>query len=989
MSRKALITSFSLSLYFLVLSLPLWSGVTGKIVGEVVDKEDKELLVGVNILIDGMLLGASTDADGNYFILQVPPGTYSLTISYLGYSDVRIENVHVSVDHTTRVDVELEENILNLNEEIVIIAKRPFIQKDVTSSTQFVGAKELKELPVSDLKEGIFLQAGVLFDGLPAIGAGGKGEARYSIRGGSQDEVVWFVDGVRTASSIEAKADRGGSFTSMNMNAVQEVQVITGGFNSEYGNAQSGIVNVITKEGQPEFTGSLEYLYGMAGQHHFGNYIYDQKTQKEFLDNRLPDGTLDPTWWTDYRKSQTYDYTKIPDKTIFASLGGPLFRMGDISGTFFISSQFKKESYSYPHPRDTRDLQNIIFTSAFTFGYGTKLKITGLYNHEGHSTLQEGFDFTSQAKYYRGWGSLLDTRTYSLSTQWNQALSNELFYDLKLSWTFFDFKEQPSKFTVLGNSANPTIWGYDRYDGFENELFDAYTFLYKSHTQNGDLSLVGSFNWQFNNENLLKSGLEMSYHTLNEIESTRYPSFSDHPDDWMNRGLHEKFHPLQFAYYIQDKMEFESMILNVGLRYDYFNPNRDWFKKTSLFNMSVNPHYDAPLTDEDQIDSEGRMKYSFQNVLDKPREPSKTYHMVSPRLGVSFPITENTLMHFNYGHFYQMPPLDRMFEFTYFRPEYFAEAFYNARQNGTPITHYRSSDGDPERVIFLTLEPLKPEKTIMFEVGLKQNFDDLATLAVTAYYKDVFDQNEPRAGLFDRRIYGFDPFRNSITPNTFYVSTFPGDYGDSRGFEISVHTLFSPVFTFDVNYSFSISTQGRASPGRINIDQNGNETLIYDEDVSLRIPTEKSFSRPHILRANLFLRYPSNSTTLIDKLFHNSSASILYKYISGQAFTYLEADDPPDTYDNHRFPGIQTIDLRLEKTIDFWMDNSITIYSRITNLFNTKNLRSYGDIYFDTNSTKDYVENGKISRVDGAGYDISYQTYYEPRRVYFGLRYNF
>ena len=99
--------------------------------------------------------------------MQVPPGRYNLDISYLGYSDIRVENVVVIVDHTTKVSAELQEQVLESDEEIVITAERPFIQKDVTSSVNFVSEAELKELPISDLKEGIFLQAGVLFDGLP------------------------------------------------------------------------------------------------------------------------------------------------------------------------------------------------------------------------------------------------------------------------------------------------------------------------------------------------------------------------------------------------------------------------------------------------------------------------------------------------------------------------------------------------------------------------------------------------------------------------------------------------------------------------------------------------------------------------------------------------------------------------------------------------------------------------------------------------------
>jgi hypothetical protein len=278
----------------------------------------------------------------------------------------------------------------------------------------------------------------------------------------------------------------------------------------------------------------------------------------------------------------------------------------------------------------------------------------------------------------------------------------------------------------------------------------------------------------------------------------------------------------------------------------------------------------------------------------------------------------------------------------------------------------------------------------MFEVGLKHNFDNYAMLAVTAFYKDVFDQNEPRANLFDRRVYGFHPFTQDGSTNVFYVSTFPGDYGDSRGFEITFRTLFSRFFTFDVNYSFSRATQGRASPGRIDQDENGEVTYTYDTDVQLRIPVEKTFSRPHIFRANLYLIYPLHyGNSFLSDILKGSSASILYKLVSGQAFTYLQPDDPPDTYDNHRYPAIQTVDLRLEKKFNFWNTQYISVYARITNLLNTKNLRSFGDIFFDADAAKNYVEEGEVSTSDAFGYDISYQTWYEPRRFYFGIKYSF
>jgi hypothetical protein len=278
----------------------------------------------------------------------------------------------------------------------------------------------------------------------------------------------------------------------------------------------------------------------------------------------------------------------------------------------------------------------------------------------------------------------------------------------------------------------------------------------------------------------------------------------------------------------------------------------------------------------------------------------------------------------------------------------------------------------------------------MFEVGFKYDISDIAVLGVTAYYKDVFEQTEERIGLFDRVVKGYDPFNDRINPTAQYGAYFPGDYGDSKGFEISFRTLLSQLFTFDLNYSFSKSVQGRASPALVTLQEDGSAQYQWDQDVNKRIPIEKSFSRPHILRANLYLNYEENWTdSFFDILFNNSTASILYRYISGRAFTYLGPEDPPDTYDNYRYPAFQTVDLRLEKHINLTDNQRLALYLRVTNLFNKKNLRSLGENYFlqPNQVLSDYVEKGEIKTIGEFGYDIGWQTYYEPRRFYFGVKY--
>lgn len=995
MKTLRLIICHAVILSFVISGL-LYAGTTGKIRGKVTDKDSGAPMPGVNIVLAGTSLGATTDPDGQYLILNITPGTYTVRASMIGYQTVAFEEVTVRADLTTTLNVDLGAASI-MNKEVVIVATAPAIQKDVTASVQNINIKDMERLPTRDAKQSLMIRAGVFADPIPVtggLGSAGRGETRYSVRGGSQDEVKWYMDGARVSNLVMGRADWGGSFTNINMNMIREIQVMTGGFTAEYGEAQSGIVSVVTREGEDEFHGSAEYLYGLAGQHHFGNYLYDTHTEKEFLAHTLPDGSLDPAWWTPERQSQVYDYRKIPDYTLNLSLGGPLFRLGDSKIRFFSSAQLKQQAYTLPHPRDARKTENAMFNLSYNLD-ASKMKLTGFYNHDAHSTLQENGDFTNQAKYSRGWGSLLDTYTYFLDYNFTRAVNTRLFYDLRLSTYWSNFKEGPSEYNTPGASKQPTLWGFHRYDGFESEPFDRFSPVIINDIVTGDISLSGSVNWQFDNNNLLKSGIAFHYNTYDEKENYRLPSFTRDKSLWINRGMMETFHPMQGSFFVQDKMEFESMILNVGLRYDYFNPNVNWFSPTNLYNLSLNPSYDPALdTDKDQVDNNGNVKYSFDNVLSKPREKAKDYHMISPRIGVSFPITENSLLHFNYGHYYQMPPLDQMYEFGYFRPVYIVEGISKeaalAAQQGRAPKHIASNDGDPERVVAYTTEALKPQKTIMFEAGIKQNFENIAVLDVTAYYKDMFDQTSERLGLFDHFVYGWDPIKKQVTPNISYQSFISGDYGDSRGFEVSLKTLFSEVITFDFNYSFSKASEGRATPRVIRMDGENNVRYEWDVDVNKRIPVEKSYSRPHVLRANMFLKYPDAAGLgLLDNILGGSTLSVLFNYFSGQTFTYLLPDDPPDTYNNYRFPAIKTVDLKLEKQLTFFGSHSLSMYVQVTNLLNEKNLRSYGDALFDSQATKKFVESGTVTPVDADGYDISWQNYFDKRRFYFGARYSF
>ncbi len=250
-----------------------------------------------------------------------------------------------------------------------------------------------------------------------------------------------------------------------------------------------------------------------------------------------------------------------------------------------------------------------------------------------------------------------------------------------------------------------------------------------------------------------------------------------------------------------------------------FNPNRDWFDPTDLFNLAVDPLYDSSKDpDGDQIDSDGHIKYSFQNVLNKKRSPARTYTMISPRFGVSFPISENSLFILIMVIIIKCLAIDQMFEFIYFRPENIVTQMIAedqlAAQEGRAPRHIPSNDGDPERVVAYTAEPLKPQKTIMFEAGIKQNFEDIAVLDVTAFYKDVFDQTKKEWDYLIEQLKVMIRLKiklQQINPMLLICQAITVIQEDLK---FHCEQFSAKSFNLDLNYSFSRSTQGRASPKR-------------------------------------------------------------------------------------------------------------------------------------------------------------------------------
>nr|HQU73174.1 TonB-dependent receptor [Calditrichia bacterium] len=217
----------ALALLFLLSGLVL-GGTTGKIAGQISDADTGEPLIGVNILLEGTTLGASTDVDGIFVILNIPPGVYNVQFSYLGYKTLVVRDVRVNVDFTTRLDQKLGQAIVEGEIVEVFGEKNPLVRQDLTNTQVAVTSEQISELPVDQIRDVIALQAGVVEDN----------DGSLHIRGGRSNEIAFQVNGVGINNPFGSNQGVG-----LATNAVEEVSVSAGTFSAEYGNALSGVVN--------------------------------------------------------------------------------------------------------------------------------------------------------------------------------------------------------------------------------------------------------------------------------------------------------------------------------------------------------------------------------------------------------------------------------------------------------------------------------------------------------------------------------------------------------------------------------------------------------------------------------------------------------------------------------------------------------------------------------------------------------------------------
>ncbi|MDI6765530.1 MAG: TonB-dependent receptor [Bacteroidota bacterium] len=886
-----------LIIILIILPYFLWAGTTGKLTGKVTDSKTKEALIGVNILMDGTTLGTSSDINGNYVILNIHPGKYKVKVSYIGYQAIIMENVPISIDLTTTRDIELSETHIEM-EAIIIEAKAEALKKDITSSQAIISSDQIKNLPVAELTDVLQLQAGVTKDA-----SGG-----FHIRGGRTTEIAYWVNGISITDAYDNSQG-----IRIDNSSVQELQVISGTFNAEYGNAMSGIINTVTKEGSPKYSGSVNFYTS----DHLSNFT----TYFPYIDR------YNPIVSHNFQGSLSGPFPFTSNKLRFFANARYFYDDGWLYG----EKRFKTTGREGDRKITAMNWRNNYIGQA-NIGYQmlSDVKINGefLYSKEDYQDYDHSFRYVPDGNVFKYANSYNGTFTL------NHMLSASSFYTLKASYFVKDFNEYLYK-----DWNDPRYLHPDSLNTVSYAFRTGGTNLHRFFRETNTFLAKTDFTSQAYENHLIKLGVETKIHKLKfddyTLEPLRInnipvepfkPSIPDENSPNRTKYLNK---PIEFSGYMQDKIEYQNVIINLGIRLDYFDA------RGKVLVDPTDPNINIPLRPGlDSLSLAEREQYFYKD--------SRSKWQISPRFGIAYPISEYGVVHFSYGHFLQIPT----FQYLYNRGE------YKVPETGEKYGVY----GNPD---------LEAQKTVMYEIGFRQEFLDDFLIDATAFYKDV--RNWITAGPFIST-------RNIVT----YSKYINKDYSNVKGITFIFSKRLSNYYAFDLNYTYQVAEGSNSSPEDEYYAQLGEgEPTLY------LLPMD--WDQRHLINFNILVGEK------------NWGTSLLARYGTGLPYTpaitqyTAERGITSGLQKNSRIrPPQFTIDLKLHKVFSL-LSTELTAYLRIFNLLDS---RTVINVFGDTGKP-DYTNEAK-----NVGYDpkrpntieeyLRYPwNYAEPRNVQIGLEISF
>ncbi len=972
---KKFVTFINIVITILFFTSPLFAQTgVGKISGKVIDKDTREPLIGANIVILNTNLGAATDLDGNYFILNITPGTYDIKVSYVGYAPRTVKDVRVVANLTYELNIELSTDF-TLDE--VVVESKKFFEQKATNTVKVIDAGQISRLPVRGVQNLASLQSGVVIQ----EGSGGQdGNATINVRGGRGSEVLYIVDGVPQNNLYNRQ-----TVAQVSNIAIDQISFQVGGYEAKYGQAQSGIVNVTTKSGQPYYSLYVDVQSSdLIKTDDYGSNLYSASLS----------GPIIPG---------------IPEHTIFLSGERGWYQDADppaVPLTFYSdeAGNILDNPITYKAiPNNPSGVWRFSGKTSSRFG-DWNVQLSGLWNDRIAKNSKGG---TAVRQYKNDSQFIEETEeeNTSVSARISQTVSNNTFWNLNLGYRIFDYQRYnpylkgPENQILYGDS----LWWADRSglnvtllgNGLRTRTTDAngvyrpYGWALNLFQQREDVRMGADFDLTSQIQNhLIEFGAGVEQHTVRGYGNYSYlvAGTDDTQPDYIRFAQNQPFvfgydvtgksktsssdpsslawfsdrnigsdpsmaeflkprQPILGYLYLQDRYELEDIVMNIGVRMDYFD-----IKSHELINPSL-PY--AGGSNPNAFDIED---FKIKDVEIE----------VSPRIGIGFPVTESTVFHAQYGRFIQVPELNNMYSGPF---------DYNSYITMEPQSGFNGA--------------MVSEKTTQYEVGFRQMFGNNSALQLTAFYKNTKELVNVQSNKY-RRVEGGEQLNAIYNANT--------DFGTVKGFLFSFDANKLSYFSISLQYTFQIA-EGTGS------STNSSQTAVFRNNDKLppKVIAPLSFDQRHTAVAILDFYVPEGEMGFFE-LF---DANAIISFNSGRPYTPVDqwnilgdnglvADNTG--YINSAFgPSSFRIDLKIEK--GFRIGNFyFTPYIWIDNLLNADNVqnvwRSTGSAY-TTNWLNDPDAQALIQST-GEGYIKDYQTLEKdpqnfgiPRLIKLGLKLNF
>ena len=969
----------------ILVCFPLFSGTTGRLAGRV--KDDRGEPIVARITLEGTRLGTQSEISGQYSIINIPPGTYNVLCTRIGSDTLIVEGLKIFTDQTTTQNFVLNRKAIGIKGASVTVAKNQNINKDKTGSGRTVTAENIEDIGADSI------------EGIVAIQAGASTvDGELHVRGGRGNEVNFTVDGMSVSDPVD-----GGSALTIDQDAIADMSVMTGGFTAEYGNAQSGIVNIVTKSGSDRYSGKFE----MSSDHIFGDED-DTSNEDEvklaiggpvlgFLAPSLSDRFTfflnGAAKWTDSRFNEYYvtdpkddietlvsPYSSYDPYSERESFG--IFDIGDRNYNYY-NANLKMKYQINP-------TQNLTFAAR-----GDISKLTPLMLRNSDYIWHYAQDYYAKLESYQN--QYLVTYNHLFNPKMNLKVKGSLYstsdkrqpkgIDRDSYYTMLDSSEW-KKYDLDENGRNTSgiefldEYGYGRL-GIEGNLYSweylsdgnyygigefvspgtIYgTYIDDSSSQ---YSLRADFEYQVNAIHGVKTGFEIIKHTIEKdrlfnpwtIDPYRYDEYLK-TCDWIDMaepgdtidvnndnildvvvvdttyfysqidnfnailaasGSTDGYraNPWQASYYLQDRMEWEGMIVNAGLRADF------WYLGENYDILNADGTYREKKFDDDD---------KFQLML-------------SPRLGISHPISERSVIHFAYNYQNQLPQMQYIFT---------TADSTDAYTSNTDVVV-----GNPE---------LEPQITVTYEVGLQQQLSESLIMDITAYYKNIYNyvstQKVYKSG--DETVYWYE-----------YISE---DYGSARGVDINLTRPLSNFISGSASYSLAWA------------NGNNSDTVVQDENTNLReFPLD--WDTRHSGNLNLAFKIQKDEEFYLPYLdwlvpLDDFSVNFNFSIASGAPYTPVNEEGTALDVNSANRPYTSNANLTTYKRFSIAGKSSFKVYFTIYNLFDKTN---YSDVYPKTGDPYDdglYHENpngeGYLDDDDDyvseATYDLHQLALYNPSR---------